>query len=110
MTWRDPTPRTEARLLLRTANAWLEQNAPGHRISNLSRYYEVDEAGAVVKFYEEYSYSYEDDLYSWGYAVIHDRLWEFKLTHGLDGHALKVDAVISDLELAELPAAMVIAV
>ena len=103
MTWRDPTPRREARIFLREANVWLAQNELGDRISNFLRYYEVDQQGIVITFYEEYSYSDEDDLYSWSYRVISDQLWEFRLTHDLEERKLKVTALISDLEVAELP-------
>ena len=103
MTWRDPTPRREARIFLREANVWLAQNEQGDRISNFLRYYEVDQQGIVITFYEEYSYSDEDDLYSWSYRVISDQLWEFRLTHDLEERKLKVTALISDLEVAELP-------
>jgi hypothetical protein len=106
----DPTPHSEARLLLRAAKAWLAQNARGARISisNLLRYYEVDQVGAVVNFYEEYSYSDEDDLHSWGYHVIGDQLLEFWLVHWYDEHKLRVKAVISDLEQTELPVGFMI--
>jgi hypothetical protein len=103
MTWRDPTPHCEARILLREANVWLAQNGQNDRISNFLRYYEVDQQGIVIKSYEEYSYSYEDDLYSWSYRVISDQLWEYWLTHYFEEHKLKVNALISDLEVAELP-------
>lgn len=107
-TWRDPTPHSEARLLLRAAKAWLAENAQGDRIRNFLRYYEVDQVGAVVKFYEEYSYSDEDDLHTWSYHVIGDQLWEFWLVHWFDEHKLKVKALISDLEVTELPEGLMI--
>jgi hypothetical protein len=103
LTGRDPTPNSEARLLLREVKSWLARNSQGDRISNFQRYYEVDEQGIVVESYEEYSFSYEDDLYSWAYRVIGDRLWEFTITHDSDECRLKARALLEGLEVAELP-------
>lgn len=101
----DPMIKSEGRVLLREAKSWLSQNLRGERISGFLRYHEVDLQGVVARSYEEYSCSDEDDLYSCSYLVLGAQLWEFWLTHTYEQKpTLKVKALISDLEVAELPA------
>ncbi len=108
MTGRDPVTHRDASCLLREARAWLARSGLAAALEGFARYYEVDGKGRVVTPYEEYSFSCEDDLHTWGYRVLGDQLWEFALTRDGADSTLRVRALRGGLAAAALPGGVVI--
>ncbi len=74
----------EERVLLCEVNARIAETGQARPIYRFCRYYEVDSGGLITESHEEYAYSDEDDMHSWGYHVIGDRLWEFVMVHAYE--------------------------
>jgi len=96
-------PHSEERLMLKELKARIHET--GHElIDGFCRYYSVDDAGVVKNSYEEYSYSSEDDLFSYSYRVILDRLYQFRMIHTYKCKPeLKIAVLITDLQPATAP-------